>query len=184
MVTFQFAALEFVAPGKSLYRHRLEGFDTAWSPPGPKRTATYTNLAPGEYRLQVAVGREGGAWNEDALSLVVVRTPRLDERPWFRAFLIVLVAALAAGLHRLRVARHLRTEWLLQERFETAMAEVKSLSGLLPLCAWCRRVRTDEGYWSRIETFIEERSDTEFAESTCPSCAARSEAGGATGASP
>jgi ligand-binding sensor domain-containing protein len=179
MVSFEFAALEYRVPGKSLYRHRLEGFDADWSPPGRERRATYTNLPPGAYRFRVAVGRDG-SWNEDALALEVVRAAHVYETGAFRAALVTLSLAAGFGVHRLRLARHRSTERALQARFDEAMAEVKALSGLLPICAWCRRVRNDEGYWSQIETFVKDRSEAEFAESTCPGCAAgrgREEAG-------
>jgi hypothetical protein len=44
------------------------------------------------------------------------------------------------------------------------------LSGLLPICAWCKQVRDDEGYWEEIETFVAARSDAHFTHSVCPSC--------------
>jgi PAS domain S-box-containing protein len=52
-----------------------------------------------------------------------------------------------------------------------ALAEVKTLSGLLPICSHCKKVRDDHGYWNRIETFIRERSSAEFTHGICPDCA-------------
>jgi PAS domain S-box-containing protein len=54
-----------------------------------------------------------------------------------------------------------------------ALAEVKTLSGLLPICAHCKKIRDDRGYWSRIETYIRERSNAEFTHGICPDCAQR-----------
>ena len=53
---------------------------------------------------------------------------------------------------------------------EKALAEVKKLSGLLPICAHCKKIRNDEGYWEQIEIFIKERSDADFSHSVCPAC--------------
>lgn len=52
-----------------------------------------------------------------------------------------------------------------------ALAEVKKLSGLLPICSNCKKIRDDEGYWKQIEQFISERSDAEFTHGICPDCA-------------
>jgi len=54
-----------------------------------------------------------------------------------------------------------------------ALAKVKTLSGLLPLCAWCKNIRNDEGYWERIETYVSEHSDARFTHGMCPDCLSR-----------
>lgn len=48
--------------------------------------------------------------------------------------------------------------------------EINTLSGLLPICAWCKRIRDDQGYWKQIESYIESRSAATFSHSVCPSC--------------
>jgi len=54
---------------------------------------------------------------------------------------------------------------------QKALAEVKTLSGLLPICAHCKSVRDDKGYWEKIEAYIHKHSDTEFSHGICPECA-------------
>lgn len=54
-----------------------------------------------------------------------------------------------------------------------ALARVKTLSGLIPICAWCRRIRDDQGYWQQIETYLSEHSDADFTHGICESCSAR-----------
>ncbi len=54
---------------------------------------------------------------------------------------------------------------------ERAGAEIKQLGGLLPICAWCKKVRDDEGYWQQIEQFICEHTDATFTHGICPECA-------------
>ena len=54
---------------------------------------------------------------------------------------------------------------------EEALANVKTLSGLLPICAWCKNVRDDKGYWNQIESYISAHSETDFTHSICPDCA-------------
>ena len=53
---------------------------------------------------------------------------------------------------------------------EYALAEVKELSGLLPICASCKNIRDDKGYWSQIELYIERHSEAKFSHGICPDC--------------
>ncbi len=59
------------------------------------------------------------------------------------------------------------------EELKTAQAEVKTLSGLLPICAGCKKIRDDQGYWNQIETYIARHSDATFTHGLCPECLAR-----------
>lgn len=52
-----------------------------------------------------------------------------------------------------------------------ALSEVKKLSGLLPICANCKKIRDDKGYWNRIEAYISDHSEAQFSHSICPECA-------------
>ncbi|MEW6518157.1 MAG: hypothetical protein AB1461_01970 [Thermodesulfobacteriota bacterium] len=58
-----------------------------------------------------------------------------------------------------------------KEKLEAALAQVKTLSGFLPICASCRKIRDDQGYWKQIETYVREHSDAQFSHSVCPDCA-------------
>ena len=62
---------------------------------------------------------------------------------------------------------------LLQERnkLQDALAEVKRLSGLLPICSSCKKIRDDNGYWKQIESYIREHSEADFSHGICPECA-------------
>lgn len=51
-----------------------------------------------------------------------------------------------------------------------ALTRVKVLSGLLPICASCKKIRDDEGYWNQIESYIRDRSDADFSHGICPEC--------------
>ncbi|MGO9585031.1 MAG: PAS domain S-box protein [Limisphaerales bacterium] len=53
---------------------------------------------------------------------------------------------------------------------QDALASVKSLSGLLPICASCKKIRDDEGYWSQVESYIQKHSDATFTHGLCPDC--------------
>lgn len=71
------------------------------------------------------------------------------------------------------VAERQRTEIELREvnrKLEAALNSVKTLKGLLPICAWCRKAREDAGYWSALETYITAHTDATITHSICPDC--------------
>jgi sigma-B regulation protein RsbU (phosphoserine phosphatase) len=53
---------------------------------------------------------------------------------------------------------------------ETALANVRQLQGLLPICAYCKRIRDDKNYWNQVETYLEGHADVQFSHGICPSC--------------
>lgn len=59
-----------------------------------------------------------------------------------------------------------RLIWELQD----ALSKVKKLSGLLPICASCKKIRDNKGYWNQLEVFISEHSEVDFSHSLCPDC--------------
>ena len=59
----------------------------------------------------------------------------------------------------------------LHSKLQEAFDNIKTLKGLLPICANCKNIRDDEGYWYQIEVYIRDRSDAEFSHGICPDCA-------------
>ena len=55
-------------------------------------------------------------------------------------------------------------------QLQDSLAKVKTLSGFLPICASCKNVRNDKGYWTQIEAYISDNSEAEFTHSICPDC--------------
>ncbi len=56
-------------------------------------------------------------------------------------------------------------------QLQKALENVKQLSGLLPICASCKKIRDDKGYWNRIEGYIQAHTEAEFSHGICPECA-------------
>jgi AmiR/NasT family two-component response regulator len=54
---------------------------------------------------------------------------------------------------------------------QNALDQVKTLSGLIPICSSCKKIRDDEGYWNQLEVYIRDHSDAEFSHGLCPECA-------------
>lgn len=64
----------------------------------------------------------------------------------------------------------LNKEQELNSALSKAIKEIKQLSGLLPICASCKKIRNDSGYWNKIEEYISEHTDAKFSHSVCPEC--------------
>ncbi len=58
----------------------------------------------------------------------------------------------------------------LNQELRDSLAKVNTLSGLLPICAWCKKIRDDKGYWKAVETYVSERTKAEFTHGMCPEC--------------
>lgn len=56
------------------------------------------------------------------------------------------------------------------ENLQKALREVRVLRGILPICSFCKNIRDDDGYWSRVEVYVKEHSDADFSHSICPDC--------------
>ncbi|MEW6303883.1 MAG: response regulator [Verrucomicrobiota bacterium] len=56
---------------------------------------------------------------------------------------------------------------------EEALSQVRTLSGLLPICASCKKIRDDRGYWNQLESYLTRHSGVEFTHSYCPDCEAK-----------
>ena len=82
---------------------------------------------------------------------------------------------LSAEQHRAMQALARQVMALLQLRrvaadLAGALEKVKTLTGLLPICAWCKRIRDDKGYWSQVEAYVHEHTGADFTHGICPEC--------------
>jgi hypothetical protein len=57
-----------------------------------------------------------------------------------------------------------------------ALDQVKTLRALLPICAWCKRIRDDEGYWDQVEAYVHKYTGTDFTHGICPQCVKKTKA--------
>lgn len=80
-----------------------------------------------------------------------------------------LVTAFVMDISRRKRIEAEREELI--EELRMALENVKQLSGLLPICASCKKIRDDNGYWNQIESYIRDHSEAEFSHGLCPDCA-------------
>jgi len=80
-------------------------------------------------------------------------------------------------LAKIQILLRLKTALDERDRFiyklQEALSKVKTLSGLLPICSSCKKIRDDKGYWNQIEDYIREHCPADFSHSVCPVCAKR-----------
>jgi signal transduction histidine kinase len=142
LLAFEFAALDFRVPTKNQYRYRLDGLEGEWVEVGSDaRSATYTNLAPGEYTFRVLGSNNHGVWNEQGASIQVTVLPLWWQTMWFRLLSVAAVVAALLTAHKARIGFierrnvELEKEVKRRERAEKALlrneAALQSLAGQL-----------------------------------------------------
>jgi PAS domain S-box-containing protein len=85
------------------------------------------------------------------------------------AGVIVGASSIARDITQQKLAEYERQQ--LMQSLQHASKQVRTLSGLLPICATCKRIRDDKGYWQQVETYISKHSEIMFSHSLCPICA-------------
>lgn len=101
--------------------------------------------------------------SEKVIPISVTISPIKDEQGN-----VIGASAIARDISRLK-----QMEWERQELIKTLTAkanDVHTLAGMLPICAACKRIRNDQGYWQMVEEYISEHSDTVFSHGLCPEC--------------
>jgi hypothetical protein len=72
-----------------------------------------------------------------------------------------------------RITGDLVEERRLNTELQTALSQVKTLSGLLPICAWCNKIRDGSGHWHRLEEYLSSHAEVDITHSICPECKAK-----------
>ncbi|KHK04108.1 hybrid sensor histidine kinase/response regulator [Desulfovibrio sp. TomC] len=126
ILEFTFAALDFADPSRNRFSHKLEGFDTDFSPPSPSNIATYTNLDPGYYRLRVRASNNDGLWNDTGTTLAITIAPPFWGTWWFRSLAALAAIALLNQGYRWRVAAMERRRLELEETIRLRTADLEN----------------------------------------------------------
>jgi signal transduction histidine kinase len=113
-VEIRFTGLSLMMPEKVRFRYRFEGLEEAWIEAGPRRTAAYAYIPPGDYRFQVTACNNDGVWNEAGAVLPFTFLPYFWETNWFKSLVLLGLCGGSAWLVRLGFLRrmHRRLERL------------------------------------------------------------------------
>ncbi len=95
--------------------------------------------------------------SEKGVGAYIIKPPRAQE----------LERAILISISRFRDLRELQK---LNAELQEALDDVKMLSGLIPICSSCKKIRDDEGFWHKLETYISNHSDAKFTHGLCPDC--------------
>ena len=120
---FEFTSTNFLQPTKTEYAYRLQDFDKDWIYLKNSHSASYTNVPPGAYVLEIKSGREG-FWNEPDIRLEVIITPPFWATWWFRTLAVVLFACAIWGIYRWRITQ-VRREEALKTEFNQRIARTE-----------------------------------------------------------
>ena len=116
MITFEFAALNYILPEKNLYAYKLEGLEKDWNYMGTKRNASYTNLEPGTYTFRVKASNNDSIWNEEGASLTIIITPPYWQTWWFRAIIGIGITGWLIGFYLFRMNNVGKQKQLLEQK--------------------------------------------------------------------
>lgn len=126
--SIDYVALDFQQLKNNQYAYILEGFDKDWNNVGKQRTASYTNLNPGEYTFKVKATNNDGVWNENPATIKIIVLP-----PWYRswwAFLIyglMILAGLVALRRMIEIRERFKSDLRLKEREKEQIRELDRL---------------------------------------------------------
>lgn len=131
MLTFEFAALNYISPSQNKYQYKLVGFDEDWNAIGNTRTATYTNLDAGKYQLLVKGANNDGIWNDQPLIIDVIVRPYYWKTWWFRSLIAGVVGLLLFFFINNRLKASERRAQELEEEVEIRTQEIKKQKRLV-----------------------------------------------------
>ncbi len=99
-----------------------------------------------------------------------LRWVRASSRPAFAGDRVIGLQGVLTDITERKRAEEERERLILE--LQEVLATIKSLSGMIPICAWCgRKIRDEEGRWVQLEVYITERSEAQFSHGMCPDCA-------------
>ena len=123
--TFELAALDFTDPQANRYRYRLEGYDRDWIEAGSRRTASYSNVAPGTYVFRARGANSDGVWSADGPEVTLSIKPPFWKTIWFSSLLIVGFFSLGGVGYNYRIRHLRRREQELSRRLDEGMADLR-----------------------------------------------------------
>ncbi|MBN2441788.1 MAG: DUF3365 domain-containing protein [Spirochaetales bacterium] len=177
------AAMEWEAMALKTFSKKSDEYYEWYTDPGVGKKKYFRYIAPliTETSCLVCHAKQGYVKGDvrGGISITIpVQNRIMGTGSYFVWQLIVYILLWIIGIfgiiftYRLAQKEYKQRSELIQELQHT-IKEVKTLKGFIPICASCKKVRNDAGYWNQIEQYIEEHSDIEFSHGICPDCMKR-----------
>jgi signal transduction histidine kinase/ligand-binding sensor domain-containing protein len=164
--TIEFAALDYTTSSENEYRYMLEGFNKDWVDATQTRSATFTNLDPGNYTFKVLACNNDKVWNETPTVLKLRVIPPLWKRPWFIGIEIALIVLLILLYIRVRTKNLIRDKKLLEQKVEERTSEINAQKEELAAQAESLEIinKKLEDHQNHLEQLVQQRTtDLEIA---------------------
>lgn len=182
-VQFGFALPSYINERSIHFQVRLIGLENNWRST-QSHFVRYPALTGGTYRFEVRAAVEGPFGPASGFSFTV--HPFWWKTWWAYLIYVLIILGIVLLTIRWRVSALARSKAELEnlvtrrtlelskrnKELSDALINIKQLSGLLPICAHCKKIRDDQGYWNQLETYISAHTDADFSHGICPSCAA------------
>ncbi len=111
-VSFEFVALDFMAPQRNAFAYKLEGLESDWVMAGQRRYASYTDLKPGTYMFRVIASNNDGVWNNEGATILFTIASPFWVTWWFITLMALVAIAILYLIYRYRVEQKLKVERL------------------------------------------------------------------------
>jgi signal transduction histidine kinase/ligand-binding sensor domain-containing protein/CheY-like chemotaxis protein len=131
IITFQFAALHFAQPSLNKYAYYLKGFEDDWNYTGNQRSATYTNLDPGNYTFRVKASNNDGIWSDKEVALSITISPPWWETLFIKITIPVILVLFVLGIFRIRFSMLKKQKEVLQRTVHMRTEELQEVNTLL-----------------------------------------------------
>ncbi len=126
--SLDFVALEYQRPKNNRYAYYLAGFEKDWNYVGTSRTATYTNLSPGDYTFKVKASNSDGIWSEEHTELIITVLP-----PWYRTwwayvgYMLILIAVIYLFIREVKIREAFKTDIRMKEIEKERIRELEQV---------------------------------------------------------
>ncbi len=127
-ISFEFAALNFILTEKNQFAYRLDGYDNDWVYPGHRRFASYTNLDPGEYLLQVKACNNDGIWSDQDTKLRIIINPPFYKTKWFYTLIVLLLIGIIYAYIRFREMQLVKENLMLEKKVEVRTRQIAEIN--------------------------------------------------------
>lgn len=119
VITFDFVAVDLVNPSKNQYTYILEGFDNTWYQIGTNRSATYTNLSPGEYTFKLKTSNADRTWNKKSKDIKIIVLSPWWMKSWVRAVTVTVIMLIITLIFYVRTREIQKYNKILENKVET-----------------------------------------------------------------